>query len=186
MKGIRPEGIATVALTVRSVAAFLALSACSITAQAESWQGVGEMPLDYRAYVRDFNTGDDRGLVEKYFSADTQMISGSGVREGHKGMNEFLAWAHDGVREIIRPQVVMWDKDHIFAEVDINFRDPYFDIEHYLSLTVTKPNGQPRRSLDVSRAEEQFGFRAQTSFDIGLSRTIAWYEDATSRKARAI
>ena len=101
--------------------ALLALSACSITAQAESWQGVGEMPLDYRAYVRDFNTGDDRGLVEKYFAADTQMISGSGVREGHKGMNEFLAWAHDGIREIIRPQVVMWDKDHIFAEIDMDF-----------------------------------------------------------------
>ena len=91
------------------------------TASAESWQGTGEMPLDYRAYVRDFNTGDDRGLVEKYFATDTQMISGSGVRSGHKGMNEFLAWAHDGVREIIRPQVVMWDKDHIFAEVDMDF-----------------------------------------------------------------
>ena len=91
------------------------------TASAESWQGTGEMPLDYRAYVRDFNTGDDRGLVEKYFATGTQMISGSGVRSGHKGMNEFLAWAHDGVREIIRPQVVMWDKDHIFAEVDMDF-----------------------------------------------------------------
>jgi len=91
------------------------------TASAESWQGTGEMPLDYRAYVRDFNTGDDRGLVEKYFATDTKMISGSGVRSGHKGMNEFLAWAHDGVREIIRPQVVMWDKDHIFAEVDMDF-----------------------------------------------------------------
>ena len=98
-----------------------ALLAASGTASAESWQGTGDMPLDYRAYVRDFNTGDDRGLVEKYFATDTQMISGSGVRSGHKGMNEFLAWAHDGVREIIRPQVVMWDKDHIFAEVDMDF-----------------------------------------------------------------
>ncbi len=108
------------ALKCRWLAALCLLGTVSL-AQAESWQGVGEMPLDYRAYVRDFNTGDDRGLVEKYFAADTQMISGSGVRVGHKGMNEFLAWAHDGVREIIRPQVVMWDKDHIFAEVDMDF-----------------------------------------------------------------
>ena len=79
------------------------------------------MPLDYHAYIRDFNSGDDRGLIEKYFAADTQMISGSGVRKGHKEMNEFLAAAHDGVREIIRPQVVMWDKDHIFAEIDMDF-----------------------------------------------------------------
>ncbi|RYZ66786.1 MAG: hypothetical protein EOP08_04145, partial [Proteobacteria bacterium] len=67
-----------------------------VPAKAESWQGVGEMPLDYRAYVHDFNTGDDRGLVEKYFARDTRMISGSGVRKGHLGMNEFLAAAHDG------------------------------------------------------------------------------------------
>lgn len=101
--------------------ALLTLTVSSVPALAESWQGVGEMPLDYRAYVRDFNGGDDRGLVEKYFTTDTQMISGSGVREGHKGMNEFLAWAHNGVREIARPQVVMWDKDHIFAEIDMDF-----------------------------------------------------------------
>ncbi|MEO8308455.1 MAG: nuclear transport factor 2 family protein [Pseudomonadota bacterium] len=95
--------------------------AASASAHAQSWQGTGEMPLDYHAYVRDFNSGDDRGLIEKYFTPDTQMISGSGVRKGHKEMNEFLAAAHDGVREIIRPQVVMWDKDHIFAEIDMDF-----------------------------------------------------------------
>jgi len=40
----------------------------------------------------------------------------------------------------------------------------------------TKPNGQPRRMLDVSRAEREFGFRARTSFEDGLAKTIAWYE----------
>ena len=39
----------------------------------------------------------------------------------------------------------------------------------------SKPNGQPRRRLDVSRAERAFGFRARTSFDDGLRRTVAWY-----------
>jgi GDP-L-fucose synthase len=39
----------------------------------------------------------------------------------------------------------------------------------------TKPNGQPRRRLDVSRAEELFCFRAGTPFRAGLERTIAWY-----------
>lgn len=39
----------------------------------------------------------------------------------------------------------------------------------------TKPNGQPRRCLDVSRAEREFGFRATTSFDAGLRKTIEWY-----------
>jgi GDP-L-fucose synthase len=39
----------------------------------------------------------------------------------------------------------------------------------------TKPNGQPRRALDVSRAEREFGFRARTPLDEGLKRTIEWY-----------
>jgi GDP-L-fucose synthase len=39
----------------------------------------------------------------------------------------------------------------------------------------TKPNGQPRRKLDVSRAEQKFGFRSTTSFEEGLRETIDWY-----------
>jgi len=39
----------------------------------------------------------------------------------------------------------------------------------------TKPDGQPRRMLDVSRAEERFGFKAKVSFEEGLRRTVAWY-----------
>ncbi|MEA2163639.1 MAG: GDP-L-fucose synthase [Thermoanaerobaculia bacterium] len=42
----------------------------------------------------------------------------------------------------------------------------------------TKPNGQPRRKLDVSRAAAEFGFRALTAMDAGLAKTIAWYESA--------
>jgi GDP-L-fucose synthase len=39
----------------------------------------------------------------------------------------------------------------------------------------TKPNGQPRRRLDISRARELFGFESKTSFETGLSRTVEWY-----------
>jgi GDP-L-fucose synthase len=40
---------------------------------------------------------------------------------------------------------------------------------------VTKPDGQPRRMLDVSRAFQEFGFRAKTNFRKGLKKTIEWY-----------
>ena len=40
----------------------------------------------------------------------------------------------------------------------------------------SKPNGQPRRCLDVSRAMEHFGFKAKVTFEAGLERTVAWYE----------
>jgi GDP-L-fucose synthase len=39
----------------------------------------------------------------------------------------------------------------------------------------TKPNGQPRRRLDTSRAEQAFGFRARVGFEEGLRRTVDWY-----------
>ena len=39
----------------------------------------------------------------------------------------------------------------------------------------TKPNGQPRRKLDTTRAREAFGFESKTDFEEGLKRTIAWY-----------
>ncbi|MDQ3672492.1 MAG: GDP-L-fucose synthase [Actinomycetota bacterium] len=42
----------------------------------------------------------------------------------------------------------------------------------------SKPNGQPRRQLDVSKAERLFAFRARTSLREGLRRTIAWYRSA--------
>jgi GDP-L-fucose synthase len=42
----------------------------------------------------------------------------------------------------------------------------------------TKPNGQPRRALDVSRAERAFGFRATVPFNEGLARTVAAYRSA--------
>lgn len=48
----------------------------------------------------------------------------------------------------------------------------------------TKPNGQPRRSLDTSRAERLFGFKARTPFEDGLRRTVAWYEEYRRQAAR--
>lgn len=39
----------------------------------------------------------------------------------------------------------------------------------------SKPNGQPRRKLDTTRAREYFGFEAKTDFEAGLKRTIDWY-----------
>jgi GDP-L-fucose synthase len=47
-----------------------------------------------------------------------------------------------------------------------------------------QPNGQPRRRLDVSRAEREFGFRAATPFEAGLRKTIDWY--VSSRQPKEI
>jgi GDP-L-fucose synthase len=47
----------------------------------------------------------------------------------------------------------------------------------------SRPNGQPRRRLDTSRAQELLGFRAQTSLREGLEHTIAWYREHAQRRA---
>jgi GDP-L-fucose synthase len=46
----------------------------------------------------------------------------------------------------------------------------------------SRPNGQPRRSLDCSRAERLFGFRARTPLSEGLARTVAWYRAERERE----
>ena len=48
--------------------------------------------------------------------------------------------------------------------------------EGRLVYDTSRPDGQPRRCLDTSRAAERFGFRAQTPFEEGLRKTIAWYD----------
>jgi len=50
-----------------------------------------------------------------------------------------------------------------------------------LAWQTDKPNGQPRRGLDVSRARELFGWSASVPFEEGLRRTIEWFE--TNRAA---
>ncbi len=49
------------------------------------------------------------------------------------------------------------------------------DFKGEIKWDATKPDGQPRRCLDTSRAEKEFGFKAKTDFDTGLRKTIGWY-----------
>jgi len=49
--------------------------------------------------------------------------------------------------------------------------------EGEIEWDTSKPDGQPRRRLDTSRAKERFGWEATTSFEDGLLKTIEWFED---------
>ena len=48
----------------------------------------------------------------------------------------------------------------------------------------TKPDGQPRRGLDVSRARKEFDFTARTKFQEGLKETIDWYVENGMNSSR--
>lgn len=59
-----------------------------------------------------------------------------------------------------------------------NLAETIKDLTHYEGEIIwdsTKPDGQPRRSLDISRAKNAFGFTAEVSFIEGLTKTIEWY-----------
>ena len=56
--------------------------------------------------------------------------------------------------------------------------------EGAITWDTTKPNGQPRRSVDGSRAHELFGFEARTPLREGIERTVAWYRSAVAGVGR--
>jgi len=65
-------------------------------------------------------------------------------------------------------EISIRDLAHLIAELT-GFRGE-------IAFDPGKPDGQPRRSLDVTRARDAFGFTASTGFRDGLARTIAWYK----------
>lgn len=51
------------------------------------------------------------------------------------------------------------------------------DFSEKIVFDFTKPDGQPKRKLDVSRAQKEFGFKATTKLEIGLIKTVNWYQN---------
>ena len=77
--------------------------------------------MDYAKYIEAFNTGDDAALVRDFFTPDVVFQSGPRIVRGADELLKFLNWAHDGIRELIRAQVVLRDEHHLFAEIDMDF-----------------------------------------------------------------
>ena len=110
----------------------------------------------------------DAGLVE---------VWGTG-----KASREFL-YAEDAARGICLAAERYDGSEpvNLGAGFEITIRALVELIAHLMGFTgelrwdQTKPDGQPRRCLDTSRAEREFGFRAQIAFEEGLARTIEWY-----------
>jgi GDP-L-fucose synthase len=131
-------------------------------------------------------------LIRKFVEARDERRPSVEVWGDGSATREFL-YVEDAARAIVQaaeryesPEPV-----NIGAGFEIAIRDLASRVreltgyEGEIRWDTSKPNGQPRRSLDVSRAEQTFGFRATTSFDEGLARTIAWYQEARTTARRA-
>ena len=77
--------------------------------------------FDYDDYIALFNTGDDAALIERFFADDVLFTGGTREYRGSAELRRFLDWAHDGVREVMRPQNVLRHGDVIFADIDMDF-----------------------------------------------------------------
>jgi len=68
------------------------------------------------------------------------------------------------------------------SDMEISIKDltklicKLMDFKGKIRWDTTKPDGQPRRRLDISRAKKEFGFVAKTDFEGGLKKTIKWYQ----------
>ncbi len=77
--------------------------------------------MRFADYMTAFNRYDDAALIRDFWTEDCVMQSGPRIYGGHKGMLEFLAWAHDGILETMRPQTIVEEGDRIFVEIDMDF-----------------------------------------------------------------
>ncbi len=77
--------------------------------------------LNYDEYIRIFNSGDDALLLARFFDENVTFSGGARIYQGKRALKEFLDWAHDGVREVMRPQNVLQREDLLFAEIDMDF-----------------------------------------------------------------
>jgi GDP-L-fucose synthase len=126
-------------------------------------------------------------LIKKYQDALDREAEYVEVWGTGKASREFL-YVEDAARGI-RLAAEGYDGDepvNLGAGFEILIRDLAATIARLMGFKgeirwdTTKPDGQPRRSLDTSRAERLFGFRAVTSFEEGLRRTIDWYRQQRS------
>lgn len=123
-------------------------------------------------------------LIKKFFDAKLKGEKEVVVWGTGKASREFL-YVEDAADAIIMA-TEKFDKTipvNLGAGFEIKIKDlvemikKLTDFKGKVKWDKTKPDGQPRRMLSVKRAQKEFGFKAKTNFNEGLSKTIKWYED---------
>ena len=121
-------------------------------------------------------------IIKKIHDAKEKGASSITAWGTGKATREFL-YVEDGARGIIAA-ALHYDKPepvNIGSGMEISIKDLTELIAKIMAFKgeivwdSTKPDGQPRRCLDTTRAFNEFGFKASVPFEIGLKETIDWY-----------
>jgi len=123
-------------------------------------------------------------LIKKFTDAKREHRPQVEVWGTGSASREFL-YVEDAARGIIlaTERYNKPDPVNLGAGMEITIRDLVSLIQELTGYAgdihwdTSKPDGQPKRSLDVSRAEKEFGFKAKMPFREGLQRTIEWYRN---------
>jgi len=170
-----PYGIAKKALLVQAQAYRDQYGLNSIYLMPENLYGPGDnfnpdsshvIPALIKKFLEAYESGETTVPVWGSGNATREFLYVTDAAEGIVIASE----KYDG-REPVNlgsgKEISIRDLAHLIA-AEVGFQGEIF-------WDTTKPDGQPRRALNTSRAAELFGFRARTDFSEGLKRTIEWY-----------
>lgn len=127
-------------------------------------------------------------LIKKFLEAKKKRASEVVVWGTGTPTREFL-YVEDAARGIILASERFNGSEpvNLGSSFEISIKDLAEEIKELtgfkgkIVFDTSKPDGQPRRKLDVSRAQQEFGFSAQTDFHQGLKHTIEWYSGLLSQ-----
>ena len=166
--------------------------------QAQSYRGQYDFNAIYLLPVNLYGPGDNfdpksshviPALIKKVDDAQRKRERSITVWGGGKASREFL-YVDDAARAIVLAAERYSGREpvNIGAGFEITIKELIGLIASLMGYTgeirwdTSKPDGQPRRMLDISRAQKEFGFTASTSFKKGLAKTIAWYRNFTQAR----
>ena len=129
-------------------------------------------------------------LIKKFYDAKVQNAKEVVVWGTGRATREFL-FVEDAVRAIAlaAEKYEKGDPVNLGASFEISIKNlaeliaRLVGFKGKIVFDPSKPDGQPRRKLDTSRAEKEFGFKSKISFEEGLKKTIRWYEKEFRKKA---
>jgi len=128
-------------------------------------------------------------LIKKVYDAKKEGKNYIELWGTGKATREFL-YVEDGAEGIILA-TEKYDKPdpiNVGSGMEISIKDlaelicKLMNFKGEIRWDTSRPDGQPRRSLDTSKAEKEFGFKAKTNFKDGLKKTIQWYEESLIKK----
>ena len=177
-----PYGVAKKALLVQ----------CQAYRDQYGFNGIYLLPVNLYGPADNFNPNTSHvipALIKKFVDAQARGAAEVEVWGTGAATREFL-YVDDAAEGIVLAAERYGGRDpvNLGSGMEISIKDLAELIKEEtgyqgrLVWDTSKPDGQPRRALDVTRAEELFGFRARVDFREGLRRTIKWYRSTLTTK----